>query len=232
LNRPPIDRLAILCDFDDTAADCNVAALILSAFAEEQLPRATPGWQVIRQRFLNSEISLAEYQESAFDRLTATPEEQMALVQANANLGRGFRSLADYCELNDIALAIVSHGLDYYVRALLEKENLGSISVFAVDTGVSETGEKTYSYKYARAECRWTPGNCKCRVVEEYRERGHSVIYVGDGTSDTCPAVKADFVFARDSLLNFCQAQGVPHRELSDFTVLLDYLMQHDREDS
>jgi 2-hydroxy-3-keto-5-methylthiopentenyl-1-phosphate phosphatase len=243
LIRPPIDhlmqaqtdalgRMAILCDFDDTTADRNVATLLLSAFAGEQLAGELPGWQVIRQRFLDSEISLAEYQENAFARLNATRGEQTAYVQANADLRPGFRSLAEYCALNGIALAIVSHGLDYYVRALLEKEDLGHIPVFAVDTEVSETGEQTYSYKYAHAECRWNPGNCKCSLVEEYRERGHSVIYAGDGTSDTCPAGKADFVFARDSLLVFCQDQEIPHRELTDFTVLLDYLEQRDREDS
>jgi hypothetical protein len=33
-------------------------------------------------------------------------------------------------------------------------------------------------------------------------------------------------------LLVFCQDQEIPHRELTDFTVLLDYLEQRDREDS
>jgi 2-hydroxy-3-keto-5-methylthiopentenyl-1-phosphate phosphatase len=243
LNRPSIDHLthgqinatnhlAILCDFDDTAADCNVATLLLSAFAGEHSPGMTPGWQVIRQRFWDSEISLAEYQEKAFARLSQSKREQVSYVQANAKLRRGFHSLAEYCELNGIELAIVSHGLDYYVRALLEKEGLGRIPVFAVDTGISKTGEQTYSYKYTHAECQWTPGNCKCRLVEEYRERGHSIIYAGDGASDTCPAARADFVFARDSLLSFCQWQELPHRELTDFTVLLDYLVQRHREDA
>jgi 2-hydroxy-3-keto-5-methylthiopentenyl-1-phosphate phosphatase len=224
------DHIVILCDFDDTAADCNVATLLLSAFSGEHIVGTMPEWQIIRQRFLDSEISLAKYQENAFARLDATPVEQAAYVQANAALRPGFRSLADYCAANGVELAIVSHGLDYYVRALLEKEELGHLPVFAVETRVSETGEQTYSYKYVRAECRWNPGNCKCRLLEEYGNRGHSVIYVGDGTSDTCPAAKADFVFARDSLLRFCQAQGIQHQELTDFTVLLDYLEQRGRE--
>jgi 2-hydroxy-3-keto-5-methylthiopentenyl-1-phosphate phosphatase len=67
-------------------------------------------------------------------------------------------------------------------------------------------------------------------VLEEYRERGHRVLYAGDGLSDTCPAKHADFVFARDGLLSFCQAQGLPHRELTDFYVVLDYLEEQGRE--
>jgi 2-hydroxy-3-keto-5-methylthiopentenyl-1-phosphate phosphatase len=50
------------------------------------------------------------------------------------------------------------------------------------------------------------------------------VLYAGDGLSDTCPAKQADFVFARDGLLHFCEAHDLPHRELTDFNVILDYL--------
>jgi 2-hydroxy-3-keto-5-methylthiopentenyl-1-phosphate phosphatase len=79
-------------------------------------------------------------------------------------------------------------------------------------------------YRFSQDDCPWAPGNCKCYILEEYRERGHKVLYAGDGLSDTCPAKKADFVFARDGLLSFCQANDLPHRELTDFNVILEYL--------
>jgi 2-hydroxy-3-keto-5-methylthiopentenyl-1-phosphate phosphatase len=224
--------MVILCDFDDTAADRNVATLLFNAFPKQPLTATAPRWRELHKQYLNAEISLAEYQENAFAGLTATRSEQASYVQQNANLRPGFRELAGYCALKGIELAIVSHGLDYYVQALLEKEDLGHIPAFAVETGVSATGEETYTYRYAQDECPWTPGNCKCYLLDEYKERGHQVIYVGDGLSDTCPARRADFVFARDGLLSFCQAQGIPHQELTDFTVLLAYLEEQDRENS
>jgi 2-hydroxy-3-keto-5-methylthiopentenyl-1-phosphate phosphatase len=220
--------MVILCDFDDTAADRNVATLLFDAFPKGPLAATSPRWRELHQQYLNAEITLAEYQENAFAGLQATRDEQAAYVQANANLRPGFRDLAGYCALNGIELAIVSHGLDYYVRALLEKEDLGHIPAFAVETGISVTGEETYTYRYTDSECPWAPGNCKCYLLTEYKERGHQVIYVGDGLSDTCPASKADFVFAREGLLSFCQAQGIPHRELTDFNAILDYLEEQD----
>lgn len=222
--------MVILCDFDDTAADRNVATLLFDAFPKQPLTESTPHWRSLHKQYLNAEITLAEYQENAFAGLNASRSEQTAYVQANADLRPGFHALAGYCALNGIELAIVSHGLDRYVRALLEKEDLGHIPVHAVETGVSITGQETFTYRYAQDECPWSPGNCKCLLVDEYKERGHCVIYAGDGLSDTCPARKADFVFARDGLLSFCQAQNIPHRELTDFYVLLDYLEHQNKE--
>ena len=224
--------MVILCDFDDTAADGNVATLLLEAFSKQLLTTIQPQWRDFRQQYVDAEISLAEYQERAFSGLSATRAEQFAYVQANAKLRHGFPALASYCLTNDIELAIVSHGLDYYIEALLDKEHLDHIPIFSVETAMSPAGEATYSYRYTREECPWQPGNCKCSLLDGYRARGHKVIYAGDGIADTCPGRKADFVFARDRLLRFCQAEGIPHRELTDFIVLLDYLKEQGKEGS
>jgi len=216
--------MVILCDFDDTAADRNVATLLLDAFPKGPFAQAGLRWRDLHGQYLNAEITLAEYQERAFTGMPVSRERQAAYAREHASLRPGFRELADYCTGNDIELAIVSHGLDFYVQALLEAAGLGHLPVFAVETSDSEAGGTTFAYRFARDECAWAPGNCKCSVVEEYRERGHRVLYAGDGLSDTCPAKQADFVFARDRLLHFCETHGLPHRELADFNVIVDYL--------
>jgi 2,3-diketo-5-methylthio-1-phosphopentane phosphatase len=216
--------MVFLCDFDDTAADRNVATLLLDAFPKSPFAESNSRWRDLHKQYLNAEISLAEYQENAFAGLPASRERQAAYASANASLRPGFRELAGYCALHGIELAIVSHGLDFYVQALLEKADLAHIPVFAVETGDSPLGDTTFTYRFSQDDCPWMPGNCKCFILEEYRERGHKVLYAGDGLSDTCPAKKAGFVFARDGLLSFCQANNLPHRELTDFNVILEYL--------
>jgi 2,3-diketo-5-methylthio-1-phosphopentane phosphatase len=216
--------MVILCDFDDTAADRNVATLLLDAFPKGPFADTNLRWRDLHKQYLNAEITLAEYQENAFAGLPASREREANYAKANASLRPGFRELAGYCAANGVELAIVSHGLDFYVQALLEKADLGHIPVFAVETGDSPLGETTFMYRFSQDDCPWAPGNCKCYILEEYRERGHKVLYAGDGLSDTCPAKKADFVFARDGLLSFCQANDLPHRELTDFNVILEYL--------
>ena len=221
--------MVILCDFDDTAADRNVATLLLDGLQSTPFSSTTENWRSLHKQFLDSEITLAEYQENAFERLASTRSEQAAYAQKHADLRPGFRELAEYCQEQRIEIAVVSHGLDFYIQALLDKAGLGYIPQFAVQTGEA-AGRTTFTYNFAKDGCPWAPGNCKCYIVEEYRERGHAILYAGDGLSDTCPARKADFVFARDGLLSFCQAYDLPHRELTDFHVVLDFLKEQGPE--
>jgi 2-hydroxy-3-keto-5-methylthiopentenyl-1-phosphate phosphatase len=214
---PPVgclSRMFILCDFDDTTATQNVAVLLLERFHPG-------GWRAAADRFRRGEISLAEYQEQAFEGVRAPQEQQAAHVQEAAALRPGFVELAAHCEREGIGLGVVSHGLDYYIRALLDQNGLAHVGVQAAER-VPDSG--AYRYRWADPACGWYPGNCKCSAVRAQRQAGHAVLYAGDGASDACPAREADFVFARDALLSVCRAEGIPHRELTDFHVVLDYL--------
>ncbi len=180
-------------------------------------------WRDLHQRFIDGEISLAVYQATAFADMGTDRTEQAAYVRETAALRPGFTELTHYCAGEGIEVAIVSHGLDFYIDALLGASDAGPVRFFAVETGERD-GRPTFAYKYADPACDWYPGNCKCSVLESYRERHRRVIYAGDDMSDTCPARRADYVFAREGLLGFCRAHDIPHQELTDFHVVLDYV--------
>ena len=42
--------------------------------------------------------------------------------------------------------------------------------------------------------------------------------------------MRADFVFARDSLIGFCEERGLPYAELPDFYPVLDYVKARVRD--
>ncbi len=215
-------RMIILCDFDDTAAAQNVGQMLLERFQPEG---ATP-WEEVKARYANREISLAEYQEIAFRQLTAPVEEQFRYAQEAGGLRSGFAELAEHCARRGVALGVVSHGLDYYVEAIL-KENGVDVPVSAVATSHVD-GVPSFSYDFADEGCEWWPGNCKCKALEEYRKRyGGRLVYAGDSASDACPALRADFVFARAWLAGFCKEQGLPYAELLDFHAVIDYIETH-----
>ena len=214
--------MIILCDFDETAAAQNVGQLLLDRFTPDPLPSGMLHWRDIRQRYVDREISLAEYQEIAFRQLGARLSEQARYVRAEARLRTGFPELAEYCRQRGIAIAIVSHGLDFYVQAALSAEGVDT-PIHAVDT--DEAGQTlTFSYPFADEDCASWPGNCKCAVLRRYRRDGERVIYAGDSASDVCPASQADVVFARGWLADYCRENGLPHSELTDFFAVIDYL--------
>ena len=212
--------MIILTDFDDTAAVQNVGTMLLERFQPDlDAPGVVP-WRAILQRYADGEISLAEYQEIAFRQITAPIGEQTAYVRANAQLRPGFAELAEWCAANDVPFAVVSHGLDYYVGALLDAEGV-RVPFHCVQT--SGADGKTFEYAFADPNCAWFPGNCKCKAIELHRRDGEHIVYAGDGRSDACPATRADFVFAREPLAGICRERGLPHAPLSDFHAVLAY---------
>ena len=64
-------------------------------------------------------------------------------------------------------------------------------------------------------------------MVDSFRERGHYVIYVGDGMSDFEAAEKADLVFAHRTLAEQCARSGIPFRPFVDFQDVLTSLQDY-----
>ena len=205
--------IAVLCDFDDTITQGNVAHLILDRFGDGS-------WREVRRQYLEGSIPPHEYFERQFTLVQATRCEMQCYVQEHGHIRGGFSALAQYCRQWGIALVVITLGLDFYVQALLEQQGLGWLPVYAVGTRFTEDGIQ-FDFPYANEECHsW--GICKCSVVEWYRQAGHRVFYVGDGHNDLCPARKSDMVFARGDLVKLCRHEGLPYRELRDFQDVID----------
>ena len=208
-------NIAVLCDFDETAAEQNVAHLLLHRFGDGR-------WQHLQRQFQEGKIRPKDYFEWPFTNIKAGREAMQSHVREQGHLRGGFVELANYCREQGVELAIVTHGLDFYVEALLEQAELQWVPSYAVHAHFTDNGIQ-YEYRYTREECQ-EYGNCKCSIVDGYKSRGHQVFYVGDGVTDLCPARQADLVFARSRLLEKCRAEGLAHTELRDFSDVLTEL--------
>lgn len=212
-------RPAVLTDFDDTAAEQNVAELLLYEFGDQ------PTWQEAGGRFRAGELTLKVYQEIAFRHIRADRETMQNYVKQNANLRPYFGEMLIYCQERDIPVAVVSAGLDFYIEALLEKEGFSQVPVYAVNTTFSETGME-YHYHYTNPGKEHL-GNSKGLIVERYQSQGHQVFYAGDGRSDFEAAERADVVFAHRVLAEECQRQSIPFRPFAHFGDVLSALQEH-----
>ena len=215
---------AVLCDFDDTTAVENVAQLLIEHFSDDGI------LEQLRQQFREGSLTLKEYQERAFTGIRAGREAMQEIVRARATLRPHFKELWQYCRSRDILLAVVTVGLDFYVDALLDREGLEEVPRHAVKTSFSPQGI-AFQYPYPwdgsgaspREVCQaW--GTCKCSVLESYRRKGRSILYVGDGRSDLCPASIADRVFARDQLAQLCDQRQIPFSQFRDFADVIQAL--------
>ena len=51
--------------------------------------------------------------------------------------------------------------------------------------------------------------NCKRNHILNSSSDDDITIYIGDGWSDTCAAEHCDFIFAKKSLLKYCEAKWI-----------------------
>ena len=213
-SRPP----AVLTDFDDTAAQQNVAELLLYRFGD-------PGWQQVRERFRAGQLTLKQYQEISFRNIRAGKAEMQSYVQEQANLRPRFGDLVAYCQERDIPVAVVSQGLDFYIEALLEGEGFPQVPVYSVNTTFNNGGiQYQYHYAYPGEE---EKGNSKGLIVERFRSQGRRVFFAGDGFSDLEAAERADVVFAHKYLAEECGRRNIPFRPFQDFGDILAALREH-----
>jgi 2-hydroxy-3-keto-5-methylthiopentenyl-1-phosphate phosphatase len=211
----PERTLAIICDFDDTIAEVNVAEIILKRFGGFR-------WQELRRQHREKLIPFWQYQETAFREVTAGPDEMKAYIRKHVALRTGFSGLWRECQANATPLAVVTLGLDFYVAALLEREGLSQMPTYAVGTTFLPNGP-VHQYDHNLYGCtQW--GNCKCSALDFYRRLGYNIAYVGDGLSDFCPASKSDLVFAHKQLESRCLDEGVLYLHFDDFRDVVAYM--------
>lgn len=198
---------AVVTDFDGTITRRDVADLLLTEFTGD-------AWLAIDA--LHPQIGTKETLRREFDLVRATRPQLLAAAERLAELDPTFPPFLAFCHERGIPVEIVSEGFDAYLEPLLRRWGLD----LPYRTNHAEfRGDRiALSHPYGDPRCALC-GTCKMGRVLELRAAGYEVAYVGNGTSDICPALEADLVFAKDDLERLCRAHGrehVPFRDFSD----------------
>lgn len=192
-------KLAVLTDFDGTITRTDIAEALLEEFAP-------PTWWEIEEQHRARAIGTRETLARQFALLRVKESDLIRFIDARVDLDESFRDFTAFCRGRGIVLEIVSEGLDFYVRHLLQKWEL-AVPV-RTNRAVFEGGRVRIEYPWADATCTLC-GTCKLLRLFELRAQGHRVAYVGDGHSDLCPAIEADLLFAKDELARLCDQEEI-----------------------
>ena len=210
-----IQPVAFLTDFDDTAAVQNVAEMLLEKFGESS-------WKDVRLRFRQGQMTLKTYQELVFAEIKTAAEVMGEYASEETTLRPGFGEVYQYCSDKNIPVAVVSLGLDLYIKPVLKSNGFDNIPVYCVET-FYDNGKLTYTYKNMR-EGHEDEGNSKGLVVQSFKDRGYKVVYAGDGRSDFEAAREADVIIARSILIDECEAHNINYSTFEDFYDILNIL--------
>ena len=191
--------IAILCDFDDTISMLNVGDFLFKKFAGCGLEHT--------RRWERGEISSKEELIYTFATITASREEMEAAI-ASIEIDPGFKLLLDLSSQKGHQFAILSDGLEWYISYVLAQNNVRDVRIYANQI-YFENGEYRFEFPWYRDE---TPmrGVCKPHIVRSFQSPSTKVVYIGDGLTDVDAVAFADFVYAKDYLLEHCLQQEIP----------------------
>lgn len=135
-------------------------------------------------------------------------------------IDESFRNFVDFCDSNEIAIYVLSDGLDYYINRILRREGLDQLTTYTNELNFGENNELIPSFNYTDEECK-NCANCKRNHIINNSSDNDYTIYIGDGWSDTCPAQYCDFIFAKNSLLKFCEANRISYFPYKNFDEII-----------
>jgi 2-hydroxy-3-keto-5-methylthiopentenyl-1-phosphate phosphatase len=208
----------VYVDFDGTITKEDVGNAFFQRFGGE-------GCRATVREYREGKISAQE----CFRRETASIGK-LELSAAKSfldtqEIDESFVPFVRYCNERGFPLTIVSDGLDYYIRHILTRYNLGSVE-FVSNVLTLEPSRRSgraavnIEFPFADEECDRC-ACCKRNIILSRSAEEDVIVFVGEGYSDRCPARFADIVFARDTLQTFCQRENISYYLYSSFRDVL-----------
>jgi len=196
----------VLVDFDGTIAPDDPTDRLLERFAD-------PLWRVIEEQWQSGLISSRQCMQRQVDLLRVSPEALDAAI-GTIRIDPTFPTFLNFCHGYGAEVKIVSDGLDRVVEAVLRNAGL-AITYFANKLEWRGGDRWRLAFPHARNDCRVSAANCKCSHGQRPHLRPRVV--VGDGRSDFCMSLQADYVIAKGTLADFCRDSGRPYAPFADF---------------
>ncbi|MBX2974543.1 MAG: MtnX-like HAD-IB family phosphatase [Ignavibacteriaceae bacterium] len=192
----------VFIDFDGTITKEDVGANIFLRFGRQ------PEVFEIVDKIRNREISNSEGWRQLFASLPYVDTNELIDFVNGFEIDAAFKSFLSFLNENKVDHYILSDGFDFYIDRIMEREQLNSISVFSNKLIIGDQGELIPVFPYKDEEC-FNCANCKRNHLINLSADEEFTIYIGDGTSDICPAQHADFIFAKSTLLKFCEQERI-----------------------
>lgn len=200
-------KTIVQCDFDGTVTIEDVSYMLLDDFAGDN-------WRDSLEHYQKGEITVGQFNSEAFGMIKADEKSLLDSIKGRIRVRNGFRELVDCCQLKDYRFAIVSNGLTFYIKQVLQDVDHGGIEVFAADAVFDPRGMRV---QYVGPDGTTLDSDFKLAYVRFFQQAGYRVLYIGNGSSDVPPAIHSDYIFATDDLLERCQCTGQSCTAFGDF---------------
>jgi len=141
-------------------------------------------------------------------------EEEIRQRVFSIGIDPTFHDFVRWTERRGSKMIIVSDGYDYYIDLLLEKEGLTHLTYFSNRMKWTDDGIDV-EFPLNVKDCERDMAHCKCQHIAPHADKRR--VYIGDGVSDVCGALKCEQIYAKRNLLDYCREHGIAHISFKNF---------------
>lgn len=204
--------MLFVVDFDGTLSVRDTVDAMLERFAG-------PEWETVEEEWLAGHITAVQCMQKQLRMVEAdhvTLEGFFRGIQLDATFLPFYKHVHQFAKV-----AIVSDGLDHAIKVAMKNAALPELPVYANKLHFVPDGIDI-SWPHRNEACKGGNGVCKCAVARNLAEDVDGpIVLVGDGKSDACLAKSADVVFAKGSLVKYCEQQGIAYHQFQTFADVL-----------
>ncbi len=208
-----MENICILSDFDGTITKKDG----LYSFIENY---ANGDWQSIEQLWADNKINSKECLIEEFKLIDNLSEELISDFVKTVDIDEYFCDFYKRIKENNIDFYIVSDGIDYFIAKILERHSIKNINVIS-NHGEFSGDNFVITFPNDYEGCINNAGTCKCKVLSDLRKKYEKIIYIGDGISDYCVASKADILYAKSRLIQYCIKNNIEYRAFENFSDII-----------
>ncbi|MGC9258791.1 MAG: MtnX-like HAD-IB family phosphatase, partial [Phycisphaerae bacterium] len=199
---PSPDSLQVWFDFDGTISRQDVLDELVNRFSRNE------SWKLIEERWKAGLIGSEQCLRQEFSLLKISNQELDSFID-QIEIDPGFIPLVELLRQNHVPFAILSDGIETFIRRILQRHNIRNIEIRA-NRLARRQGQMRLVCPHRQDHCLSGAAHCKCASANALRIAPRKTVYIGDGRSDLCPARQADIVFAKGVLAQELTAQQRP----------------------
>ncbi|MBI1803570.1 MAG: MtnX-like HAD-IB family phosphatase [Ignavibacteriae bacterium] len=204
----------VFVDFDGTITRPDVGDAMFERFGGKQCSDAVEDYR-------KGSISAVECYRRESAACGTMDKSVLDSFLDSQEIDETFIAFVAFCCDRSLELTIVSDGMDYYIKRILDRHGLGDVKFYSnhlalVPVNGSAQIRFEPSFPYTDEVCDRC-ACCKRNHILTHSADEDIVVYVGEGYSDRCPARYADAVFAKDELLKYCMEENISYFEYRTF---------------
>ena len=215
----------IFVDFDGTITQTDVGEAMFLRFGDVAKSKA---WV---DEWMNQKISSTELWRLLCSQVNNFDEKEFDSFLDEIRIDPAFKKFVDYCSAEGFELRILSDGFDFYIQKILEREGLSHLEVYSNELSFDQEKKLIPLFPFTDEECTQC-GNCKRNHLLNFSSDEDYTFYIGDGNTDICPVQFSDFIFAKNSLLRYCEVNRItyfPYSTFDDVIKKIDELKEKKR---